>query len=121
MYKRMVIDFGIDESVAAFACLQTNFRDMNSALEFLFDPFEHTASGKMIQPHPFIGYDPSLPNTPMKSSYVDDENPKRSGNLICFLCQGTPSQHLMPEDIVQAKLKREKDDADANALDIPDD
>ena len=39
VYKKLVVDYGIDESVAAFACLQTNFVNVDEALEYLFEPF----------------------------------------------------------------------------------
>ena len=97
IYKKLVLDFGIDESVAAFACLQTNFANVNGALEYLFEPFEHP-SGKTVMAHPFIAYDPTLPNRidqkkgdTRKEAYVD--------RVVCFLCQRTREQHLQEEDI----------------------
>ena len=119
MYKKLIIDYGIDESVAIFACMQTNFRDLDSALDYLFEPFEHTGSRKLIMPHPFTGYNHNLPNTFSSHNAVnhaDSEDPK---TMICFLCQGAASLHLMPEDMAKARAKREKDKVDAQALDIP--
>ena len=81
---------------------------MNHVLEYLYEPFEHTASGKMILPHPFIGYKP------------DEQNGSSDGDtLICFLCQGGAQQHLMPEDMEKMRQNQEKEEADAQALDLP--
>ena len=80
LYKRLILDLQIDESVAAFACLQSNFRNMESVCDYLFESFEHV-SGKTIMQHPFIGYDPSVGQTG-----AADLESQRSQGLICFLC-----------------------------------
>ena len=47
LYKRLIADYNIDESVATYACLQTNFRSIEAVLDYLFETFVHE-SGKVI-------------------------------------------------------------------------
>ncbi len=81
LYKRLIVDFGLDDVVATYACLQTNFRGVEEVLDYLFETFEHE-SGKIIMQHPFIGFKPSL-------AEGDLENPVSGSDEICFLCQGS--------------------------------
>ena len=58
IYKSLIIDYGLDESVVAFAGMQRGFKDVGTILDFLFEPFE-LQNGRKVKQHPFIGYDPS--------------------------------------------------------------
>ena len=58
LYKQLILDFQIDETVAAFACLQTNFKGVDHVMDYIFEQFEH-ANGRWILQHPFVGYDPA--------------------------------------------------------------
>ena len=107
VYKKLVIDYGIDESVAAFACLQTNFANVHGALEHLFEPFEHP-NGKTVMAHPFIGYDPTLPNRINTKQRGDLRQEPYVDRLICFLCQRPCDQHLLEDDIL--KMQKQKQD-----------
>ena len=60
IYKQLIMDFGIDESVVAFAGMQRGFKDASTIIDFIFEPFE-LVSGRQIKQHPFVGYDPALP------------------------------------------------------------
>ena len=97
LYKRLIQDLEIDESVAAYACLQTDFRSVTDVVEYLWDPFFHEPSGKTIMQHPFVGYDPDLDDSGNNS-----DARKAGAQTVCFLCGGTKEQHLQVEDQAQA-------------------
>ena len=61
LYKRLILDYQIDEAVAAFACLSSNFGSVGQVMDYLFESFEHS-TGRSILQHPFIGYDPTSSN-----------------------------------------------------------
>ena len=96
LYKRLITDYQIDESVAAYACLQTGFRSVTDVIEYLFDTFYHEPSGKHIMQHPFVPFDPSLDKKSTKKG-ADLEN-QIGSEMICFLCGGPKSMHLQEED-----------------------
>lgn len=56
IYKSLIIDYGLDESVVAFAGMQRGFKDVSTILDFLFEPFE-LQNGRLVKQHPFLGYD----------------------------------------------------------------
>ena len=93
IYKRLIFDFQLDESIAAFACLQTNFRSIEAVIDFLFETFDHPC-GKTIMQHCFIGYNPTVGDSDDGSNVVKIGQSNNSKKLICFLCQGPQEAHL---------------------------
>ena len=48
VYKKLIVDYGLDEAVVTFAGLQRGFKDVATILDFLYEKFE-LQSGRMVK------------------------------------------------------------------------
>jgi len=84
----MTNTLNISPPVAAFALFSTEFRGLDTAVDFIFERQEDGASQGKMQ-HEFVGIFPNLPEYQAKNAGLHDDL-ELGGNdqhKICFICQ----------------------------------
>ena len=91
-YLQLTRSLEIQPCVAAYALISTDFRSIDTALNFIYER-EEAVDDAMVRVHPFVGHIPLSFELSSKKAEQDLELGDPNRSKVCFICQGNRLEH----------------------------